>query len=84
MSTINRLGLPKILLRCLGGTNAIESPYSRVREKTGGGAMARRPCAGPRRCYYRLRNGCAELILEFSNWALVSVSYEDIQASRHQ
>jgi len=33
--TINRLGLPKMLRRCLGSTNVIESPYSRVRQKTG-------------------------------------------------
>lgn len=35
MFTINRLGLPKSLRRCLGSTNVIESPYSGVREKTG-------------------------------------------------
>lgn len=34
MFTINRLGLPKSLRRCLGSTNVIESPYSGVREKT--------------------------------------------------
>ena len=33
--TINRLGLPKALRRCLGSTNVIESPYSGVRQKTG-------------------------------------------------
>ena len=33
--TINRLGIPKTLRRCLGSTNVIESPYSGVREKTG-------------------------------------------------
>lgn len=33
--TINRLGLPSSLRRSLGNTNAIESPYSGVRAKTG-------------------------------------------------
>lgn len=33
--TINRLGLPGQLCRCLGSTNVIESPYSGVRRKTG-------------------------------------------------
>lgn len=35
MFTINRLGLPSCLRRCLGTTNCIESPYSSVRAKTG-------------------------------------------------
>jgi len=35
MFTINRLGLPKSLRRCLSSTNVIESPYSGVRRKTG-------------------------------------------------
>jgi putative transposase len=35
MFTINRLGLPSKLRRCLASTNVIESPYSGVREKTG-------------------------------------------------
>lgn len=35
MFTINRLGLPGSLRRCLGTTNCIESPYSGVRAKTG-------------------------------------------------
>jgi len=35
MFTINRLGLPRQLRRCLGTTNCIESPYSGVRAKTG-------------------------------------------------
>jgi len=35
MFTINRLGLPGSLRRSLGSTNAIESPYSGVRAKTG-------------------------------------------------
>ena len=35
MFTINRLGLPSSLRRCLGTTNSIESPYSGVRAKTG-------------------------------------------------
>jgi putative transposase len=35
MFTINRLGLPGSLRRCLGTTNSIESPYSGVRAKTG-------------------------------------------------
>lgn len=35
MFTINRLGLPRSLRRCLASTNVIESPYSGVREKTG-------------------------------------------------
>jgi hypothetical protein len=35
MFTINRLGLPGTLRRSLGSTNAIESPYSGVRSKTG-------------------------------------------------
>lgn len=34
MFTINRLGLPKALRRCLASTNVIESPYSGVRHKT--------------------------------------------------
>ena len=34
MFTINRLGLPKSLRRCLGSTNVIESPYSGVRGQT--------------------------------------------------
>ena len=48
MFTINRLGLPKSLRRCLGSTNVIESPYSGVRAQTGrvkrwrGGSMALR------------------------------------------
>lgn len=35
MFTINRLGLPSSLRRSLGSTNAIESPYSGVRARTG-------------------------------------------------
>ena len=35
MFTINRLGLPRQLCRCLASTNVIESPYSGVRRKTG-------------------------------------------------
>jgi transposase-like protein len=35
MFTINRLGLPGSLRRSLGSTNAIESPYSGIRAKTG-------------------------------------------------
>jgi putative transposase len=35
MFTINRLGLPSSLRRSLGSTNAIESPYSGIRAKTG-------------------------------------------------
>lgn len=35
MFTINRLGLPKSLRRCMSSTNVIESPYSGVRQKTG-------------------------------------------------
>jgi len=35
MFTVNRLGLPKVLHRCLCTTNIIESPYSGVRAKTG-------------------------------------------------
>jgi transposase-like protein len=35
MFTINRLGLPGSLRRSLGSTNAIESPYSGVRSRTG-------------------------------------------------
>jgi transposase-like protein len=35
MFTINRLGLPQSLRRCLSSTNVIESPYSGVRQKTG-------------------------------------------------
>jgi transposase-like protein len=48
MFTINRLGLPKSLRRCLGSTNVIESPYSGVRSQTRrvkrwrGGSMALR------------------------------------------
>jgi len=34
MFTINRLGLPKTLRRCLGSTNVIESPNSGVRRRT--------------------------------------------------
>jgi len=34
MFTINRLGLPKVLRRCLSSTNVIESPYSGVRDQT--------------------------------------------------
>jgi transposase-like protein len=34
MFTINALGLPKILRRCLGSTNVIESPNSGVRSRT--------------------------------------------------
>ena len=34
MFTINRLGLPKTLRRCLGSTNVIESPNSGVRSRT--------------------------------------------------
>jgi len=51
MFTINRLGLPKVLQRCLGSTNVIESPYAGVRAKTGrvtrwrDGAMVLRWCA---------------------------------------
>ena len=33
--TINRLGLPATLRRCLGSTNVIESPNSGIRQKTG-------------------------------------------------
>jgi transposase-like protein len=35
MFTINALGLPKSLCRCLGSTNVIESPNSGVRTRTG-------------------------------------------------
>ena len=35
MFTINTLGLPKSLRRCLGSTNIIESPNSGVRTRTG-------------------------------------------------
>jgi putative transposase len=35
MLTINRLGLPPSLHRCLGTTNLIESPQSGVRKRTG-------------------------------------------------
>jgi len=35
MFTINRLGLPKALRRCLGSTNVIESPNSGIRSRTG-------------------------------------------------
>jgi len=35
MFTINALGLPKSLRRCLGSTNVIESPNSGVRTRTG-------------------------------------------------
>ena len=51
MFTLNRLGLPKVLHRCLGSTNVIEPPYSGVRAKTGrvthwrDGAMVLRWCA---------------------------------------
>ena len=38
MFTINRLGLPQVLHRCLGSTNVIESPYSGVREKIQAGS----------------------------------------------
>ena len=34
MFTINRLGLPATLRRCLGSTNVIESPNSGIRQKT--------------------------------------------------
>ena len=34
MFTINKLGLPKTLRRCLGSTNVIESPNSGVRSRT--------------------------------------------------
>ncbi|MHC4622717.1 MAG: IS256 family transposase [Planctomycetota bacterium] len=34
MFTINRLGLPKNLRRCLGSTNVIESPNSGIRSRT--------------------------------------------------
>jgi transposase-like protein len=34
MFTINRLGLPKTLRRCLGSTNVIESPNSGIRRRT--------------------------------------------------
>jgi transposase-like protein len=33
MFTINRLGLPKTLRRCLGSTNVIESPNSGIRSR---------------------------------------------------
>ena len=35
MFTINRLGLPSELRRCLGSTNVIESPNSGIRSRTG-------------------------------------------------
>ena len=35
MFTINTLGLPKTLCRCLGSTNVIESPNSGIRSRTG-------------------------------------------------
>ena len=34
MFTINKLGLPKVLHRCLGSTNVIESPNSGIRSRT--------------------------------------------------
>ena len=34
MFTINKLGLPKTLCRCLGSTNVIESPNSGIRSRT--------------------------------------------------
>ena len=51
MFTINRLGLPATLRRCLGSTNVIESPNSGIRQKTGrvtqwkDGQMVLRWCA---------------------------------------
>ncbi len=51
MFTVNRLGLPKVLHRCLCTTNIIESPHSGLRQKTGrvtrwrGGSMVLRWCA---------------------------------------
>ena len=51
MFTINRLGLPATLRRCLGTTNVIESPNSGIRQKTGrvtqwkDGQMVLRWCA---------------------------------------
>ena len=51
MFTINRLGLPATLRRCLGTTNVIESPNSGIRQKTGrvtqwkDGRMVLRWCA---------------------------------------
>ncbi len=35
MFTINRLGLPSSLRRCLGTTNVIESPNGGIRSRTG-------------------------------------------------
>jgi hypothetical protein len=51
MFTVNRLGLPKVLHRCLCTTNVIESPHSGLRQKTGrvtrwrDGSMVLRWCA---------------------------------------
>ena len=51
MFTVNRLGLPKVLHRCLCTTNIIESPHSGLRQKTHrvtrwrGGSMVLRWCA---------------------------------------
>ena len=57
MFTINRLGLPRQLCRCLASTNVIESPYSGVRQKTG--------------CVTRWRDG--GMVLRWMAAALLSV-----------
>jgi transposase-like protein len=74
--TINRLGLPPSLHRCLGTTNLIESPQSGVRKRTGNvtrwrdGEMVLRWVAGA----YLLTEKHFRKIMGYENlWALAAV-----------
>ena len=74
--TINRLGLPPSLHRCLGTTNLIESPPSGVRKRTGNvsrwrdGEMVLRWVAGA----YLLTEKHFRKIMGYENlWALAAV-----------
>lgn len=74
--TINRLGLPPTLHRCLGTTNLIESPQSGVRKRTGNvcrwrdAEMALRWVAGA----YVLTEKHFRKIMGYENlWALAAV-----------
>jgi putative transposase len=76
MFTINRLGLPPSLHRCLATTNLIESPQSGVRKKTGNvsrwrdGKMVLRWVAG---AYLLTEKNFRKLMGYRDLWALAAV-----------
>jgi transposase-like protein len=73
MFTVNRLGLPKVLHRCLCTTNVIESPHSGLRQKTRrvtrwrDGSMVLRWCASALLATeknFRRIMGCVPIMVE--------------------